>query len=643
MILKGLGIKSRLILPVSLVMLVSMIVVVGFQSINTMQMTREVIKSKTKEYAYRQSHELKKNFENALAAARTLAQSVNGMIETGVNDHNLLNSIMKNVLVQNSEYLAIWTYWESNAFDKQKDYSLSHPESDPKGRFMSYWYRKENQNSLKLLTDHEKTGVRGYYVLARNTGEELVTEPYYPKTLRTKELVTSLVVPIERDGKVEGVVGVDIPLENLQKKVEEIKPYGSGVSAVFSNKGTVAAHFDPQRLGRQMRNTERDMSGENTVPLAEAISRGDSFQYSIYSSQMGSDIFIQSVPIQIGQTKTPWGFNVGIPMDLVMETPRKIMHNAAIIGAIGIILAVTVLMLIVSRIVKPITRVVQGLKNNADQLAAASTQVSESSQSLAEGTSEQASSLEETSSSLEEIASQAQMNKDNSLKIDDIMKNQAAPSFELIKQRMEVMDENLQENVSLSGRSVKIIKNIDDIAFQTNLLALNAAVEAARAGEAGKGFAVVAEEVRNLAAQSAEAAQNTQEIIEESQIKIQGSKDIYKEVAEALGENNEIAKRIMVLVEEVSNASQEQAQGIEQVNTAVAEMDKVVQTSAADAEEGASVAEELSAQARELEAVVQDLLNVVGSGGTAHSSESEHDEEQKFSEKTDHRPSKTID
>lgn len=64
-----------------------------------------------------------------------------------------------------------------------------------------------------------------------------------------------------------------------------------------------------------------------------------------------------------------------------------------------------------------------------------------------------------------------------------------------------------------------VINSIKGIAKQTNLLALNSAIEAARAGAAGRGFSVVAGEIKKLATKSMETTTESQELIDEIQLK----------------------------------------------------------------------------------------------------------------------------
>ncbi|MDR0974151.1 MAG: methyl-accepting chemotaxis protein [Ruminococcus sp.] len=103
------------------------------------------------------------------------------------------------------------------------------------------------------------------------------------------------------------------------------------------------------------------------------------------------------------------------------------------------------------------------------------------------------------------IAGKAETEAENCMKTADVTDEG--------KQKMEELSSAVSD-IKESGQQIgSVIKLIDDIAFQTNILALNASVEAARAGAHGKGFAVVAEEVRNLAAKSAQAAKDSQKLI----------------------------------------------------------------------------------------------------------------------------------
>lgn len=242
-----------------------------------------------------------------------------------------------------------------------------------------------------------------------------------------------------------------------------------------------------------------------------------------------------------------------------------------------------------------INSVLTNINAASDQVAAGSRQVSDSSMSLSQGATEQASSIEELTASMEQIAAQTRANAENAEKARD-MATDAQNYAEQGNSQMDDMLNAMSEINESSTNISKIIKVIDDIAFQTNILALNAAVEAARAGQHGKGFAVVAEEVRNLAARSANAAKETTTMIEGSIEKVEGGTKIANETAEALNKIVDGVSKATELVGEIAIASNEQALGVDQVNQGINQISDVVQTTSATAEETAAASEELSSQ-----------------------------------------------
>lgn len=202
---------------------------------------------------------------------------------------------------------------------------------------------------------------------------------------------------------------------------------------------------------------------------------------------------------------------------------------------------------------------------------------------------------------------------------------------ETTKESIELSNHIREDLTVLAERFKEILRIIDiiyTISDQTNLLALNATIEAARAGEAGKGFAVVAEEVRKLANESGEAANDIAQIVNNihqamtlTEDRIQQGSIIYKKQKEAVEKTEHtflaITKDMDHIINEVEHANRQmgdlnsiQNESIQ----AITDITSVAQATAAATEEVLAtsdeqldIVEKLSVMATQLDHIIAEM------------------------------------
>jgi len=228
----------------------------------------------------------------------------------------------------------------------------------------------------------------------------------------------------------------------------------------------------------------------------------------------------------------------------------------------------------------------QTLRGLSQQTGVAAREVSASTNEIATGADTQAEATSAITQSITELAAtintvaantqksvhisidteSAIQNGVDAVKLQNAKMEDSYAAIEAVSQAVEMLNQN-------STKIEQIVEVIGNIANQTNLLALNAAIEAARAGEHGKGFAVVAEEVRTLAEQSAQSAQEIAALIKQMQnnthqvvTDMNTTREVSTQQAEAIKSTSDIFSTIVTSVNQINAEIQEISAATEEMS-----------------------------------------------------------------------------
>ncbi|WP_285399141.1 methyl-accepting chemotaxis protein [Lysinibacillus sp. fls2-241-R2A-57] len=277
------------------------------------------------------------------------------------------------------------------------------------------------------------------------------------------------------------------------------------------------------------------------------------------------------------------------------------------------------------------------LTASAEQTIQATEQITSSIQEVASGSEAQGKNATESSEAMKNMTKGIQQLATTTAAVSELAietnteANKGNESLQRVIAQMDTINSAVLESASvvknLGNHSVEIgniIGLITAIAEQTNLLALNAAIEAARAGDQGRGFAVVAEEVKKLADQSKQSAEQIASLISEIQREtnravtvmdtgtqeVQIGMQVVRIAEEGFSKIVELIEHVSNQIQEATTVSEEMSSSAEQIYASFDEIATIAKMSSSNLQNVASASEEQLATIEEVAASAATLSNM---------------------------------
>ncbi len=348
---RNLKLRTKLISSVLTVSLLVLVVISVYTHIWYQTELKEESIERLRVTSQSYAGDIEKIFEESMAMANTLSNTLSQMVASEVTDRKLAGNIIKDETLQDTQCESIWALWEPNAFDGKDAEYIDKEElfSNDAGRFAPSFFRSNGQAKYSPIT--ENLLGKEFYQLCKKTHKPAIFGPdWYPYEDGQPPVRTlSINSPIMLNLRYLGVVGIDLSFKPFEKILSEKTIYPGSYTQIINHKGNVVYHPDTELVDKPFifegtnSTTEKILSNIRTGKgqLLETTIGGEKFYYSFY-------------PIHISGIDTPWSLCIVVPQKSLMAGITKIIQASSLLFFPGIILMLVWVILMVNGIIRPI-------------------------------------------------------------------------------------------------------------------------------------------------------------------------------------------------------------------------------------------------------------------------------------------------
>jgi methyl-accepting chemotaxis protein len=327
----------QLVVSISIVNLIGIGLLAGVTLIQSQREISRMADEHAVDLAAQSGEKISKWFEGYISATRAIAAVMESYKEIPVAQRrDYFNMMLRQALAANPEALAVYTNWAPNALDGMDAEYANTTGHDETGRFIPGWDNLTGETRVIPIVGFswetllQTPQMREEYIL------DIALFPFPGRNV----LYADMGNPVwdKETGAFIGAIGIDIELSTLQTMVGEIKPFGDGHAFVFSSSGIVAAHSDPRRLGKNMRESETDTFGPFLDTMVEAVAAGKAASFSYQPPQSDTVMQYYAVPFSIGRVPLPWTLVVAASHNTIMAPVYRMLTISLIIGSITMLL-----------------------------------------------------------------------------------------------------------------------------------------------------------------------------------------------------------------------------------------------------------------------------------------------------------------